>query len=67
MMTEHYTARPVPFRAEAVSLPLRSCRDPVSCQSSPMAASSSNRSPIFRSGEDCRHFNFNSYSGIAVF
>jgi hypothetical protein len=29
------------------------------------AASSSFSNPIIRSGEDCRHFNFNSYSGIA--
>jgi hypothetical protein len=29
------------------------------------AASSSFSDLIFRSGEDCRHFNFNSYSGIA--
>jgi hypothetical protein len=31
-----------------------------------MAASSSNSHPILRSGEDCRHFIFNSYPGIAV-
>jgi hypothetical protein len=30
------------------------------------AASSSFSNPIIRSGEDCRHFNFNSYSGIAL-
>jgi len=30
------------------------------------AASSSFSNPIFRSGEDCRHFNFNNYSGIAL-
>jgi hypothetical protein len=30
------------------------------------AASSSFTNPIFRSGEDCRHFNFNSYTGISV-
>jgi hypothetical protein len=29
------------------------------------AASSSFSNPIIRAGEDCRHFNFNSYSGIA--
>ncbi len=29
------------------------------------AASSSFSNPIFRSGEDCRHFNFKSYPGIA--
>jgi hypothetical protein len=31
-----------------------------------MAASSSNSHPIFRSGEDCRHFNFNSLQDIAA-
>ena len=31
------------------------------------AASSSFSNPIFRSGGDCCHFNFNSYSGIAIF
>jgi putative transposase len=29
------------------------------------AASSSFSNPIFRSGEDCRHFNFNSYPDIS--
>jgi hypothetical protein len=30
------------------------------------AASSSFSNPIFRSGEDCRHFNFNSYPAISA-
>ena len=32
----------------------------------PMAASSLKTDPIFRSGEDCRHFNFNTFQDMAV-
>jgi hypothetical protein len=31
-----------------------------------VAASSSNRRPIFRAGEDDRHFNFNTFQYIAI-
>jgi hypothetical protein len=31
-----------------------------------MAASSSQTHPIFRSGEDCRYFNFNRVQDIAL-